>query len=99
MAQVLFDGFIGKPGQSQDVFFDNQDQTKVRVLSAEPINPPPFDQQAELEEVYYILKGTAHGPQGGANSLQLHTVVQNKQGGAFDLHPPFLFYRVLVSEL
>jgi len=102
---VLFEGFIGQLGGSNDVFFDfdraGLDPNKARVLTAIP-NPshslPSFDQQAELTEVYYILKGSAHAADGGAGKLQLHVVTLNKQGGAFQLQPPFLFYRVLIAE-
>jgi hypothetical protein len=96
MASVLATGFIGTPGGCIDFFVDNVDQTEARYLTVVPQLQPPFDQQAELSEVYYILKGADHGPAGGANTLQLHAVVCNKQGGGFDLHPPFLIYKILV---
>ncbi len=99
MAGVLFHDFIGQRGGIRDIFLDNRSQTVARVLTAIPEEQPSFDQQCELISVYYILKGSQHGPAGGAGTLQLHVVTQNKQGGAFDLHPDFLFYKVLIAEL
>jgi hypothetical protein len=99
MASVLFHDFIGQAGGIHDIFIDNVSQTAARVLTAIPEEQPSFDQQCELISVYYILKGSQHGPSGGAGTLQLHVVTQNKQGGEFGLHPPFLFYKVLLADL
>jgi len=98
MAQLFLDRvFIGTPGGILDFFQDNRTHDRVRVYTIQPINPTGFDQQAEITEVYSILKGFNHP--GEAGDLQEHVVVQNKQGGAFDLHPDFLTCQVWMVEL
>ncbi len=102
MAQLFIqNGFIGSPGGTFDTFVDfpNQShQNTVRSYTVVPIGLPDFDQQAEITEVYEILKGSNHAATGEAGNLQEHVVVLNKQGGLFSLTPPFLFYEVWVVE-
>lgn len=98
MAQLFIAAaFIGTPNGTQDFFQDNRQKGKVRSYSVVPILPPDFDQQAEIVEVYSILKGNQHVP-GQANTLQEHVVVGNKQGGGFGLTPPFLSYQIWITE-
>ncbi len=98
MAQLFIAAaFIGTPNGTQDFFSDNRQMNKVRSYSVVPILPPDFDQQAEIVEVYSILKGNQQAP-GAANTLQEHVVIANKQGGGFGLTPPFLSYQVWIVE-
>lgn len=108
MAQLYIqNGFIGSPGGIDDTFIDfpfESHKNTVRSYTVVPLGSPEtgglpdFDQQAEITEVYEILKGSNHAATGEAGNLQEHVVVLNKQGGLFGLTPPFLLYEVWVVE-
>lgn len=97
----LGNGFIGTQGGTQDNFIDfpgGSHKNTVRSYTVVPIGEPNFDQQAEITEVYEILKGSNHAATGEAGNLQEHVVVLNKQGGGFGLTPAFLSYQLWVVE-
>ncbi|MFF3113443.1 hypothetical protein ACFVSN_30135 [Kitasatospora sp. NPDC057904] len=101
MSSVIATGLISGTS-TVELFFEDMSQNAARTITVIPQRQPPpqlpTDQQARLKDLYYILKGPQHPPGSGPNTLQLHVVVENMQGGEFNLQPSFLFYKVLMSE-
>lgn len=94
MAQLLLQGLITNANDTQSWFIDNADPTKVRSYNAFPIDRNlPYDPQAEIVEVFHLLKH-------GSGELQANVIVLNKVGGPWGPNAggPTLAYQVWVAE-
>jgi hypothetical protein len=96
MAQLWLSGLIIGANAGQDFFQDNVDPHKLRVFDAVPINPNvPFNAQAEITEVFHLLKGNGDG------DLQVNVTVKNLVGGPWgpDTGGSFLAFQVWIAEV